>query len=804
MICKYKFHLLLCFFYLAVQAVESMAQNTAVITGSVVDSLSGTPLPGATIYLLPGRDGVAADSNGKFRLEVKPGKYTLVASYTGYSEYRKEMQLNGSEEFYIDIKLGITTLAIVEIKSSKSTLTESTQMGTTLLDMKTIALLPAFMGEIDLLKTLTLLPGVQAAGEGNAGFYVRGGGPDQNLILFDEAPVYNASHLLGFFSVFNSDAIESVELYKGGMPANYGERLASVINVKQRSGDLQNFGGRGGIGLISSRLTLEGPLSRNKASFILSGRRTYIDALARPFINSESQFGGSQYYFYDVNARLDWQLKQGSSLYLSGYLGDDAFGFKSAQTEFSTDVEWGNRIISAGWKRLFGNNTLLHLNGSFTRYQFGFRGAQDEFELKVRSLITDYRLRPELTFNLGRHLIKTGIAYTFHDITPNNSSAAQGETVFDLGKQQQLYSHEGAVYIADQFDLTDRWRFELGLRYSGFAHVGPFSRFLLDDNGNNRDTVSFRAGSRVATYGGLEPRMQVRYRINAVSSIKGSYTTNYQYIHLANISPLALPTDVWLPSTDVVQPQKGLQTALGYFRTLQNDTYEASVEVYYKDMQNLVEYKENAQPQDGVGNNEDNLLTFGRGYSAGVEFFLRKQKGRSTGWIGYTLSNTMRQFDDINAANWYPATYDRRHDLAIVAAHKLNNKWTLSGNFIFGTGRAITLPESGYFIESRLIFEYAERNSFRMRDYHRLDLSATYLPKNKKTVVNPLTRNKETQPRRVTSSWVFSIYNVYSRLNPYFYYFDNEGRVEENNFKITAKQVALFPILPSVTWNFIF
>lgn len=800
--------ILLSFWLLAGTGISTYAQGSATLLGTVVDSLSGDPLPFATVWVEPTLEGLNTALDGSFRLRLKAGTYTLHASYAGYRTWRQEVTLNRGDEHRVYIRLGITTLAVVEVEAAAQAHTATAQMGTALLNLETIALLPAFMGEVDLLKTLQLLPGVQAAGEGNAGFYVRGGGPDQNLILFDDAPVYNASHLLGFFSVFNSDAVESVELYKGGMPAWHGERLASVIDVKQRSGSKERYGVHGGIGLISSRLTAEGPMCKGASSFLISGRRTYIDALARPFINPESAFGGSRYYFYDFNARLDWQLKPGSSLYLSGYLGDDAFGFRSVQTEFNTDVDWGNRIVSAGLKRAWGSRILLHLNGAYTRYQFGFRGGQDEFELRVRSTITDYRLRPELSLRLRGHYLRMGLLYTFHDVRPNNSSAVQGETVFDLGRQQEIYSHEGAAWLAWETDLGDRWRLEAGLRRSAFAHVGPFARFVRDDNGRNQDTTTFARGARVATYGGWEPRAQVRYRLSADASIKASYTHNYQYIHLANISPLALPTDVWLPSTDVVQPQRGVQYALGYFRTFGESRHiEASIELYHKDMENLVEYRENAQPQDGVGNNEDNLLTFGRGYATGVELFLRKQKGNTTGWIGYTLSRTMRRFDDLNGGSWFPSNFDRRHDLALVAAHRLNNRWSLSTNFVYGTGRPITLPQSGYFIENRLVLQYADRNSFRMRDYHRLDLSATLHPSSRQRNPTPTADPGESPPesrRKVQSSWVFSIYNVYSRLNPYFYYFDNQGRPEDNTFAVRARQVSLFPILPSVTWNFTF
>ncbi len=747
---------------------------------------------------------MSTDIDGKFEMELKPGSYEVRFSYAGYTPAVKKVSLESGERKNLEIELGNITLKQVEIKAYISDYTSGTAMSRNKLDMETIKLLPAFLGEVDLLKTIQLLPGVQAAGEGNAGFYVRGGGPDQNLILFDDAVVYNASHLLGFFSVFNSDAIEGVELYKGGMPAEHGERLASVINVSQRKGSTEKFQGRGGLGVISSRLTLEGPLVRDKASFIVSGRRTYVDALITPFINEESDFGGSRYFFYDLNGRLDWDLGNGSSVFLSGYFGDDAFDFNSPQTEFKTNVTWGNRIVSGGYQKIFNDDVLLKVNGSFTKYNFGFTGSQDEFLLQVNSQIMDYRLKSDLSFRLGNHNVKTGFSYVFHDISPNNSSAEQGETIFDLGEQQQFYSHEGAFYISDEFDLTDVWKVEAGLRISAFAHTGPFTRFVVDENGSTQDTVRYGSGETIADYFGWEPRFSTSYRLSERSSVKASFTQNYQYIHLANLSPLALPTDVWLPSTEIVQPQLGRQYAVGYFRLFEGGAIEASVEAYYKEMENLVEYKENTQPSDGVGNNEDNLLTFGRGESYGIEFFVRKNVGKTTGWIGYTLSRTDRQFDAINGGRWYPATFDRRHDIAVVVAHRLTEKWTISGNFVYGTGRAITLPVTGYFIENTLVYNYSDRNSFRMRDYHRMDLSATYSTSENKTITDKVTGEIIEKRKRIQSQWVFSIYNVYNRLNPYFYYFDNQGEAANGTFQVQAKQVSLFPILPAVTWNFQF
>ena len=783
-------------------ACSVQAQNELTIEGVVKEAGSGNTLPGASVYLEPGLKGTVTDADGKFKFKAEQGKYTLNVSFIGYEKFQMPIKLK-NENLSLEIELNIVTLETVEVEATRNENVGEVQMGVEKLEMETIEVLPAFLGEVDLLKTLQLLPGVQSAGEGNSGFYVRGGGPDQNLILLDKTPVYNASHLLGFFSVFNSDAVDEVTLIKGGMPAQYGERLAAVIDVKQRKGSKEEFKGKGGIGLISSRLTLEGPISKGKSSFIVSGRRTYVDVLARPFIPEDSEFGGSEYYFYDLNGRVDWDLGKNSRIYLSGYLGDDAFDFNSPESEFKTRIQWGNRLLSGGYQKLW-KNTVLDINAGFTQYKFNFIGQQDEFELEVNSDITDYRLHPELTFDWKNHLVKVGATYIFHDISPNNSRAEQGETNFDLGEQQQFYSHEGAIYINDEFNITDDLAVQAGLRFSFFSHVGPFTRYIVDERGANLDTISYASGEQIKTYTGWEPRIIARYRLNEKSSVKASFTQNYQYIHLANLSPLALPTDVWLPSTDIVRPQLGRQYSAGYFRSFFNGNLETSVEVYYKDMENLVEYQENTQPSDGVGNNEDNLLTFGDGISYGVELFIKKTLGKTTGWIGYTWSKAEREFDDLNNGNTFFATFDRRHDISVVFIHQFNEKWSVSSNFIFGSGRAITLPEQGYFVENRLVYDYGARNSYRMRDYHRMDLSATLSVGPIRKTQDPVTGEIIEKRKRVQTKWVFSIYNVYNRLNPYFYYFDNEGRVADNTFNISAKQVSLFPILPSVTWNFSF
>jgi len=673
------------------------------------------------------------------------------------------------------------------------------------MEVEAIKQIPAFLGEVDILKTIQLLPGVQSAGEGNTGFYVRGGGPDQNLILLDDAVVYNASHLFGFFSVFNADAVKDINLIKGGIPAEYGGRLASVLEVNMNEGNNKTFKGEGGIGLIASRLTLEGPIKKDKSSFLVSGRRTYIDVLAQPFISNESALNGSGYYFYDLNAKVNYRFSDKDRISLSGYFGKDVFAFNSNASDVLFNIAWGNGIASARWTHLFNDNLFMKTVASHTRYDFEFGGEQADFNIKLFSKIRDYTLKNHFTWYPDiRHEVKFGVEYTHHHFTPNNATATQGATVFDLGEEQRFFAHEGAIFIQDEWTITDQLAVNVGLRASAFQHTGPFTRYIVNELGQNTDTIRYSRGENIRTYGGLEPRISMRYKINGRSSVKAAFTQNYQYVHLVSISPVSLPTDVWLPTTSIVEPQLGRQYNMGYFRNFDSNKYEASVEVYYKTMENLVEYKEGVTPDQGVGNNEDNLLTFGNGQSYGIEFFFKKRFGKTNGWIGYTLSNTDRVFEDINDGERYPARFDRRHDLSLVVIHDFNERWSVSGTFVYATGNAVTLPVGRYFLENQLISIYGPRNDIRMAPFHRLDLSGTYHFKKFKTVIDKETGEEIQRPKRIQSSLTLAIYNVYSRMNPYFYYFDTSGNFSDGTFALSAKQVSLFPILPSITWNFKF
>ncbi len=775
---------------LIVFATQLAAQKFT-ISGYVKDVTTGEFLIGANVYLKELMKGASTNTYGFYSITVPQGEYNFVASFVGYKDYVEKIKLDKNLKINVSLEPNVVTTKEVVISGEREDKnTQSTEVGRVDIPIDKIKKLPAMFGEVDILKSIQLTPGVQSAGEGNSGFYVRGGGPDQNLILLDEAVVYNASHLLGFFSVFNADALKNVELIKAGMPANYGGRLASVLDISMKEGNNRKFEIDGGIGLISSRLTVQGPIKKDKCSFIVSGRRTYLDLLMKPFLNKTSPFKKGGYYFYDLNAKINYYFSDKDRLFLSGYFGRDVF--KLNNPDFSNSIDWGNTTATIRWNHLYNAKLFSNLTLIYSDYKFHLTAAQNLYEMKLFSGIRDYGAKFDFSYMPSiRHNIKFGTVYTYHTFTPNNASAKSGDTQFDLGGSVKLYSHELAFYLTDDFDLSEKIKVSGGLRYSMFFHVGPYDRYNLDQTGKISDTIHYGTNDLIKMYSGLEPRVAVKFGINANSSIKASFTMNYQYIHLVSYTSVSLPTDIWVPSTSLVKPQIGYQYSLGYFQNFRKNMWETSFEVYYKDMRNQIEFKEGAQPEDNLKNNTDNNFVFGRGWSYGAELYIKKRVGKTTGWIGYTLSWTQRKFPDINQGRTYYAKYDRRHDVSIVVTQELGKRWSISAVWVYATGNAMTMPLSRYFLSGSIIQEYSARNAFRMPAYHRLDLSATL-------------EGKEKPGRKFHSSWSFGIYNVYSRMNPYYIYFETSGNLLDFNLQTVAKQVSLFPIIPSVTWNFKF
>lgn len=769
-------------------SLSALTQTKHTLSGFVRDSLSGESLIGATIQV-QGDGSVSCNQYGFYSLTLPAGKYTLFISFAGYQTQQLDLELtrNISRNFQL-LPRGALQEVVVSSKRKDGNVMNA-QMGKIDLSMQQVKSVPVLLGEVDLLKTLQLLPGVRNAGEGNTGMYVRGGGPDQNLILLDDAIVYNTGHLFGFFSIFNSDAIKNISLIKGGMPAQYGGRLSSVLDIAMKEGNMKKWEVEGGIGAIASRISVQGPLKKDKASFIVSARRTYVDMLVKPFIKKSSNYHGSGYYFYDLNMKANYKFSDKDRLYLSGYFGRDVFDFKSAQRAFSANIPWGNSTATLRWNHVFNRKLFANTTLVYNDYKFAFGATQNDFSLNLSSGIRDMTGKMDIDFYPSpAHKMRFGAMYTRHRFTPNILTGNQGQTELQPNNESRKYAIETGVYVQDDWTISDRLQANAGLRFSSFSQIGPYKIFETDADGNKLDSTVYGKGKTVKSYGGLEPRLTLRYTIDDATSIKTSAGRNLQYIHLVSNAGSTLPTDLWVPSTYRVRPQISWQYAVGLFRNFNNNMFETSVELYYKKMENQIEYGEGYTPSLKDPESE---FVFGKGWSYGSEFFINKTRGRFTGWLGYTLSYTWRKFPGLNDGEKYPAKFDRRHDLSAVGMYQVNKKWKLSAVFVYGTGNATTLPERFYVVAGVLTQEYGKINTYRLPAYHRLDLSATLTPKKK-------------PGQHWEQNWVFSIYNVYSRMNPYFIYFDQEGSAYGGDLGIQPRQVSLFPIIPAVTWNFKF
>lgn len=765
------------------------------VSGYVRDAKSGESLISCNVWIDELKKGTSSNSYGFYSITLEPGKYTLVAKYLGYEEFRKEIILNKNINLNIELNpISYITreVVITDEKSRKNV--ESTEMGKIEIPVSVVKQIPVVFGETDILKSLQLMPGIQSGGEGNTAMYVRGGSPDQNLILLDEAIVYNPSHLFGFFSVFNADAIQNIEMYKAAMPAYYGGRLASVLDVNMKEGNMKRWSTSGGIGLIASRLSVEGPIKKDTSSFIVSARRTYADVLIKPFTKPGSIGRGTSYYFYDVNMKANYRFSARDRIFLSLYGGNDVFKFNFAEDMMRTDIQWGNITSTFRWNHLYTPKLFSNLTLIYSQYQFSFDAKQEIFRVGMKSGIRDITSKLDFTYlSAFDHNIKFGLFYARHLFTPSNVRGYAGETELDLGKPVKLYSHETALYVNDEFSFLKRFKVNVGVRVTDFAHMGPFVRYLKDDllEPVIKDSIVYDRSDLVKNYFHVEPRIGFRLTLDSNSSIKASYNQNYQYLHLVSYSTTTLPTDIWFPSTDRVKPQFGQQYSIGYYRNFFKNTLETSIEVYYKIMKNQIEYAEGVLLENTLYDNIDNFLVFGTGKSYGVEFLLQKRVGNTTGWIGYTWSKTTRQFPDINEGKEYPAKFDRTHDVSIVINHSFSEHLVASFVWVYATGNTTTMPVSRYIIGGNVVSEYGPRNGYRLPPYHRADISITWYPKPKKQ-------------RKFEESWNFSIYNLYNRKNPYFIYIDVDGDITAGTATIKAKQVSLFPILPSITWNFKF
>lgn len=787
------YKLLYKFVFLFILIPVALHAQKVSISGYMRDSASGESLISGTIYVKEIGVGAQTNAYGFYSVSVPPGSYTVIFSYVGYATITKSMELIASRTYNVEMQSQLTMKEVEVVAGRKDANVKGTEMGTITLSIAQIKKLPVLFGEVDILKSIQLLPGVQSAGDGNSGFYVRGGGPDQNLVLLDDAVIYNTGHLFGFFSIFNSDAIKDVTLIKGGAPANYGGRLSSVVDVSMKEGNINTFHGQGGVGNIASRLTFEGPIKKNRGSFMLAGRRTYADVIARPFVPALENSG---YYFYDANLKANYKLGSNDRVYFSGYIGLDKFKFESPKGTFKATIPWGNKTATLRWNHQFSDKLFLNTTAVYNSYEFSSNfeqiaasGQSGAFGVKFSSGIKDYTLKSDLDYYTSfNHHLKGGIAYTNHTFIPNQFSGRADTLSLEPNNALIKYAHEAGIYILDEFDLGPLLKINAGVRYSWFGQVGPYTAFDFNDLGNKTDSVVYTGGKLVKAYGGFEPRLNARYALNEFSSVKGSVSRTYQYLHLVSNNGSTLPTDVWVPSTYTVKPQQAWQYSAGYFRNFFDNKLETSVEIYYKDMQNQVQYKDGYVPN--TLSDPEQSFVFGRGTAYGAEFFINKTQGKFTGWVGYTLAWTYQKFAKLNRGESFPAKYDRRHDVSVVATYDMSKKWSFSSVFIYGSGNAITLPTSLYFIENTPVQQFSSVNAYRVPSYHRLDISATLTPQHSK-------------PRKWQGSWTFSIYNVYNHANPYFLYNDIQGTATTG---ITSKiyMVYILPLIPSVTYNFKF
>lgn len=753
---------------------SAFGQSSVTLSGYITDAATGETMIGATVAIPAIRAGAYTNEYGFYSLTVPPGTYDVQVRFVGYQTDTISLSLTSSQTLTHELQTANATMDEVVISSTQAGENISnTEMGVTTLNMDMVKKIPVFMGETDIMKTIQLLPGVKPAGEGNTGFYVRGGGADQNLILLDEAPVYNPSHLLGFFSVFNGDAIKSTKLYKGNMPAEYGGRLSSALDIRMKDGNTKDYGVSGGIGLIASRLTVEGPIVKEKGSFMVSGRRTYADAFLA--LSPDTALSSSQLYFYDLNAKANYRIGEKDQIFLSGYFGRDVFGF---QDQFG--IDWGNATGTLRWNHLF--NDKLFLNSTLIYSDYNYEIDLGQASASITSGIRDWNWKEDLSwYPTQNQTIKAGVNAIHHTFIPGAVTLEDEESILEENTLPESYALETAAYISHEISLGDLFTVNYGLRGSMFTVLGPDTEYEVDVEGNITDSTVYSSTDVVTNYAGLEPRIAATYLLSETQSLKASYARNRQYIHLLSNSTTATPTDVWIPSSETVAPEIADQFSIGYFQNFNNGMYEFSVEGYYKDLQNQIEYENGADLL--LDETVESQLTFGRGYAYGTELMLRKTSGKLTGWVSYTLSRSIRQFDEINGGDPFAARQDRIHDLSIVAIYSPTPRWSVSGSFVYYTGEAVTFPSGSYAIDGDIVPLYTERNGYRMPDYHRLDLSATYYGKNPRT------------------NWNLSCYNAYGQKNPYTIDFQ-ESETDPGTTEIV--KTYLFRWVPSVTWNFEF
>jgi len=749
-------------------------QGRFTVSGHVKDAATGEYLIGATVKL--GAAGAVSNEYGFFSVTAAAGNYSLVASFAGYLADTMRISLDRNQSVVIRLAVDSNAMQAVVVSSvRKDANVTQPLMGVQKITTAEIANVPVLFGEKDVMKTLQLLPGVQSTGDGSSGFTVRGGTSAQNLILLDEAVVYNPDHLLGFFSTFNSDAIKDVTLYKGGQPAEYGGRLSSVVDIRMNDGNNQRYGISGGIGLIDSRLNLEGPIVKDEGSFTISARRTYADLFLK--LSKDTNLNKSSLYFYDLNAKANYKLGDKDHLYLSGYTGDDNLGFSNI-----FGVQYGNSTGTVRWNHIFNNRLFSNTSLVFSKYNYQINDNQNNNDIDISSYIQDMSFKENLQYYINSsNELDFGIEVTHHALAPGILNAGESSSYNSLYLPKK-YSLESDAYISHHWSPTDNLHIVYGLRVTSFAVFGPGTFYTYDSSGNTIDSAVYGSGAVVKNYVNPEPRFSASWVLNEESSIKGSYARNIQNLHLLTNSTSSNPTDLWVPSSNNIKPEIADQESVGYYRNFASNDYEFSAEVYYKAMQNQIDYKNGAQLI--ANENVESQLLYGKGRAYGLELFLKKKAGLLTGWVSYTLSKTQLQIDGINNGAWYNASQDIPQNLSVVGMYKAGPKWTLSADFVYHSGQAVTYPSGKYDVNNEVFFYYTERNASRMPAYNRLDLAAT--------VVTKKTAHRE-------NSWTFSVYNAYDRANAYAIIFQQNPNNPEQT---QAVKYTLYKLVPSITWNF--
>ncbi len=752
-----------------------------IISGHIKDAENGETLIGASLLVKEDGVGVISNNYGFYSISLRPGTYTLTYSYIGYQEIEKRIDLN--ENMVIEIELLPETEQIEEVIVSaekKDINITRVEMGVEKLQPATIKSIPALMGEVDLIKAIQLLPGVQSTSEGSSGFSVRGGTPDQNLILLDEATVYNASHLMGFFSVFNNDAVNDLKLYKGDVPAQYGGRLSSLLDVRMKDGNSKKFSGTGGIGNISSRLTLEGPIIKDRTTFLLSARRTYMDLFL--LLSKDPDVKNSKLYFYDTNMKLSHRLNENNRLYLSGYFGRDVMKSPDFKMGF------GNKTFTARWNHIFSQKLFLNLTTVWSRYDYELGTSEDQPESWVwDSNLEDVGLKADFSYFMKpESSIQFGVQSFYHRFNPGSARGTGDQSIFTEYTINENHALEHAAYLSHQLNIGEKLVVKYGVRASWFQNIGDATVYQFDEDYQVSDSTQYAKGDVYQNYYGLEPRLGINYMVSDDLSLKFNYNRSRQYIQQASNSTAGSPLDVWFAASPNVKPQIADQFALGIFKNFKNDMYQASVEAYYKDMENTIDFADHAELL--LNKQMEGEIRVGSSKAYGVEFLLKKTEGKLTGWLGYTLSHTERTISGINDGKTYVAPFDKPHDISLVMNYEASKRVSVSANWIYATGQPITLPVQRYEINGAIVPLYSERNGARYDDYHRLDFSVTLKGRNR----NNSSWNGE---------WVFSIYNVYNRKNTWALNFKQD---DENPDETYAEKTYLFPVIPSVTYNFKF